>query len=91
MLAYYLNSILNFNYDSIKKLGFKTYKDEKEIMSSQIPVNLYKSCLEKDKDILKLHSSSEDQIKQIKKRIRSYNSSDDSNLKILVNNLLMSR
>jgi hypothetical protein len=87
----YLNMFYNYNFEYITNLGYNTYKNEKDIMSSQIPLKFYRSYLEKIIEIYKL--SPEDIFNKIKLLTESdiELSSNDSFIKIIANNLLISR
>jgi hypothetical protein len=81
--------VFDYNIDYIVNLGFKSYKDEKEIMSSQIPLKFYRSYLDHIKEIYKLNS--DNLMNKIKLLTKSENSSDDPLLKLIASNLLISR
>jgi hypothetical protein len=81
--------VFNYNNDYIVELGFKSYKNEKSIMSGQIPLKYYEYYLEKLNEIYNLNS--DDFYNKIKLLTKSENTSDEPYIKIIVNNLLISR
>ena len=90
ILNNYLNMIYNYNSEYIINLGFYTYKNEKDLMSSQIPLNLYRTYLDKIIEIYKLNPEDVfNKIKLLTSEIES--SSNNSFIKIIANNLLISR
>jgi len=96
LLSTFLNKIFQYDHDFILNLGYKTYKDEKEVMSSRIPLNTYKAYLDNFPEIKKLNSHSNSIFNEIKLIIESKRSSDDALVndvlvRILANNLLISR
>jgi hypothetical protein len=92
VLNNFLNMMFDHNIDYLLEQGFNTYKNEKIIMSSQLPLNTYKNYLLNITEIYNLKASeSEDIFNKIKLLTKSENSSDDSFIKIIINNLLISR
>jgi hypothetical protein len=55
ILNNYLNMIYNYNSEYIINLGFNTYKNEKVLMSSQIPLKFYRHYLDQIIEIYKLN------------------------------------
>ena len=52
----FLNLMFSYDLDYILKLGFNTYKNEKDIMSGNIPLKLYKTYLDKQRAVYNLNS-----------------------------------
>jgi hypothetical protein len=69
------------------EIGFHSYKNKKEVLSSQIPLNLYRSYL-KNVDILETNPSL---LYEKFLSIQNNDVSNDKEIKIIVNNLLISR
>jgi hypothetical protein len=90
ILNNYLNLIFNYNTEYIINLGFNTYKNEKVIMSGQIPLDSYRSYLANITEVYKLKGShTEDVFNKIKLLTNTDESS--SFIRIIGNNLLISR
>ena len=52
LLNYYLNLMFGFDIEKILAIGFDSYKNSKEILSSQIPLKMYKTYLKNNEEIL---------------------------------------
>lgn len=51
LLNYYLSILTKFDTNYLMKIGYNSYKNEKHILSGQIPINLYKEYENKIDDI----------------------------------------
>lgn len=91
ILTNYLYKMFKYDYDYVTELGFKTYKEEKNIMSGQIPIKLYKEYIDKLEEIFNLRVTTDDILNKIKLITKSRDPSDIPCIKIIANNLLISR
>jgi hypothetical protein len=87
-LCYFLNLMYN-NFETIKKIGYNSYKNEKDLLSSQIPFKLYQDYLSKLTKIHKLPAN--DLLKNLSKLLESSNSITNEYIKIIASNILMIR
>lgn len=91
ILNNFLNMCYDYNSEYIINLGYNTYKNEKEIMSGQIPLNLYRRYLCHLEEVYNLNP--DEIFNKIKLLIELDTdlSNNDLYIKIIANNLLISR
>jgi hypothetical protein len=101
LLNYYLNLIFEHDIEKIMSVGYHSYKLSKEILSSQIPLDLYRKLLQNNVEILNTDP------KLLYEKILSMNKINNENtklddrtlgtkeynkeIKIIVSNILLTR
>ena len=90
LLNYYLDLIFEGNIEELLELGYNSYKNNKEILSSQIPLKLYKNYLINNEEMFKTKPTLlYKKILSLNKKHRDNsglsNENLDKNIKIIIN------